>query len=42
MTGQRRVIARVLSAETDHPDLERSIGAANFAVPNIAVDRDRT
>jgi len=37
MTGQRRVIARVLSESTDHPDVEMVHERANAVDPGISV-----
>ncbi|HEY9078683.1 Fur family transcriptional regulator [Magnetovibrio sp.] len=37
MTGQRRVIARVLSAATDHPDVEELHRRAVADDPNISI-----
>lgn len=37
MTGQRRVIARVLSAATDHPDVEELYRRAAEVDPNISI-----
>jgi Fur family ferric uptake transcriptional regulator len=37
MTGQRRVIARVLSSAKDHPDVEEVYRRANEADPRIAL-----
>jgi Fur family ferric uptake transcriptional regulator len=37
MTGQRRVIARVLSSAKDHPDVEEVYRRANAADPRIAL-----
>lgn len=37
MTGQRRVIARVLSESTDHPDVETLFQRAAALDPNISI-----
>ena len=37
MTGQRRVIARVLSAAKDHPDVEEVYRRANAVDPRISL-----
>ena len=37
MTGQRRVIARVLSDASDHPDVEELHRRASAADPNISI-----
>lgn len=37
MTEQRRVIARVLSAATDHPDVEEIYRRASAVDPNISI-----
>ena len=37
MTGQRRLIARVLSAATDHPDVEEVYGRAVALDPHISL-----
>ena len=37
MTGQRRVIARVLSSAKDHPDVDEVYRRANAADPRIAL-----
>jgi Fur family ferric uptake transcriptional regulator len=37
MTGQRRVIARVLSESNDHPDVEMLYGRASAIDPNISI-----
>lgn len=37
MTGQRRVIARVLSAADDHPDVEEVYRRANAVDPRISL-----
>jgi Fur family ferric uptake transcriptional regulator len=37
MTGQRRVIARVLSESTDHPDVETLFQRAARLDPNISI-----
>ncbi len=37
MTGQRRVIARVLSESTDHPDVETLFQRASELDPNISI-----
>ena len=37
MTGQRRVIARVLSESTDHPDVEMVHERANTVDPGISI-----
>ena len=37
MTGQRRVIARVLSAAKDHPDVEEVYRRANVIDPRISL-----
>ncbi len=37
MTGQRRVIAQVLSDATDHPDVEMLYGRAVLIDPNISI-----
>jgi Fur family transcriptional regulator, ferric uptake regulator len=37
MTGQRRVIARVLSDATDHPDVEQVYRRATEIDPNISI-----
>lgn len=37
MTGQRRVIARVLSDATDHPDVEQVYRRASSADPRISL-----
>ena len=37
MTGQRRVIARVLSESTDHPDVELLYNRASAIDPNISI-----
>ncbi|MBT3534612.1 MAG: transcriptional repressor [Rhodospirillaceae bacterium] len=37
MTEQRRVIARVLSAATDHPDVEEVYGRASAVDPRISI-----
>ncbi|GAB4532804.1 MAG: Fur family transcriptional regulator [Parvularculaceae bacterium] len=37
MTEQRRVIARVLSAATDHPDVEEIYRRASEVDPNISI-----
>lgn len=37
MTGQRRVIARVLSSATDHPDVEELYRRAAGVDPNISI-----
>ena len=37
MTEQRRVIARVLSDATDHPDVEELYARASTADPNISL-----
>jgi Fur family ferric uptake transcriptional regulator len=37
MTGQRRVIARVLSQSSDHPDVEMLYKRAVAVDPNISI-----
>lgn len=37
MTGQRRLIARVLSESEDHPDVEAVYGRASELDPNISI-----
>lgn len=37
MTGQRRVIARVLSEATDHPDVEELYRRASAIDPNVSI-----
>ena len=37
MTGQRRTIARVLSAATDHPDVEELMKRTVVEDPNISI-----
>ena len=37
MTGQRRVIARILSAAKDHPDVEEVHRRANAEDPRISM-----
>jgi Fe2+ or Zn2+ uptake regulation protein len=37
MTGQRRVIAQVLSSATDHPDVEEVHRRANAVDPRISL-----
>ena len=37
MTGQRRVIARVLSDSTDHPDVEQVYRRASAIDPKISI-----
>ncbi|HYD31268.1 MAG TPA: Fur family transcriptional regulator [Azospirillaceae bacterium] len=37
MTGQRRVISRVLSESTDHPDVEEVYRRASAIDPNISI-----
>jgi len=37
MTGQRRVVARVLSDSADHPDVEQLYARASEVDPNISI-----
>lgn len=37
MTGQRRTIARILSASTDHPDVEELMKRTLVEDPNISI-----